>query len=381
MLRAGIFLPRSTLFPSLNKDFFQALKENLKQQVAAEEIQLLIENIGFGIDESEIYSKAEKMLLQEDVDLLVVFADSRITELLQPLFTAYDKILLMVHFGANLPDGRISAPTTITHSLNFCFHTSLTAKLAVTAKKKEAINLISYYDGGYAQCYTMLHTYQSLGGQPVFNHITKLKISEFSLQPLAEYLQQNEETETILCLFAGEQAEQFYREIGSILEPYNCRLYVSPMMLEVSLKKLSPETATVKNVQGYIPWHQSLKNENNEFFKTILPNDNNYFSVLGWDTGILLHAMLEQKKAGNTKAAETILALTGQSFPSPRGWIRIDPATNQIFGPSYLAAMGDSFGINVLEEIKNTETAWEEFKKISTADGEISSWRNTYLCI
>lgn len=130
MLRIGLLLPCSTLFPSLGLDFNNGIKEFLKSYVINDDVSFIMDNIGFGINEQEVYTKAEKMLLQDDVDVLILFADSRIAELLQPLFTACHKILLVVNFGANFPENWTPAPTTITHSLNFCWHARLTGQLA-----------------------------------------------------------------------------------------------------------------------------------------------------------------------------------------------------------------------------------------------------------
>ena len=55
MLRTGILLPRSTLFPSLGLDILNGLKENLKKQNAFDQVKLVTGNIGFGVDEQEIY--------------------------------------------------------------------------------------------------------------------------------------------------------------------------------------------------------------------------------------------------------------------------------------------------------------------------------------
>jgi branched-chain amino acid transport system substrate-binding protein len=87
---------------------------------------------------------------------VIVFADESIQEMLEPLFTASNKILLMVNMGAGYPDNWQSAPTTITHSLNFCWHAALSGTLAAKANKN-VINAISYYDGGYRQCFSMLN--------------------------------------------------------------------------------------------------------------------------------------------------------------------------------------------------------------------------------
>jgi branched-chain amino acid transport system substrate-binding protein len=405
MLRAGILMPRSTLYPSLGLDLLNGLKQSLKQQNIFDEIKLLIDNIGFGTDEPEIYSKAEKMLLQEDADIVVVCADSRIAEMLQPLFTASNKILFVVNFGASFPDTWQPALTTITHTLNFAFHSMLTGKLAAAETNKQAVNVISYYDGGYRQCYTMLSSHQENGGVARFNHITHLKISEFTLQPMAGYLEQNTDVQTLLCLFSGEQAVRFYQEVIPLQEKFNLQLYVSPMMLDDSLKPLLGNDVTLNNVKGFVPWHASLENEHNQqFIKFYSQSTNqpvNYFSLLGWDAGLIMKEILVQQQAGEANAAAIVKSITGKHINSPRGWLKIDAATHQSYGPAYLATSKGDFEIDVKEWLVKTPTTevmttelntpitepgsvddeWANYTKITLPPGESSSWRNTYLCI
>lgn len=385
MLRAGILMPRSTLYPSLGLDLLNGLKQSLKQQQFFDEVKLLIDNIGFGTDEPDIYSKAEKMLLQEDTDIVLVCADSRIAEMLQPLFTASNKILIVVNFGASFPDSWQPAPTTITHTLNFALHAGLTGKLAAAETNKQAVNVISYYDGGYRQCYTLLTGHQHNGGVPRFNHITHLKLSEFTLQPMVEYLEQNTDVQTLLCLFSGEQAVRFYQEVPPLQEQFNLNLYVSPMMLEDSLKVHLGSSFSIRNVKGFIPWHASLGNENNQLFKDFYTKATgqpvNYFSLLGWDAGLVIKEIVNQHQTGETNATAVVKALGGRNMNSPRGWLKIDAATQQTYGPSYLAACNNHFEITAGTPVEDIENEWIAFTKHSLPPGESSSWRNTYLCI
>lgn len=378
MLRIGILMPRSSLFPSLGLDMLNGLKQCLKQQGIFDETKLLTDNIGFGIEEPEIYTKAEKMLLQEDADIVIVCADVRIGEMLQPLFTASNKILMMVHFGANLPDSWQPAPTTITHSLNFCLHSGLTGKLAAGETNKQTVNMISYYDGGYHQCYSMLTNHQANGGVPRFNHITHLKLSEFNIQPVIPFLEENTDVQTLLCLFSGDQAERFYQEISPVQEQFNLRLYVTPMMLEDSLKTSLGEGFSIQQVKGYIPWHPSLDNEHNQAFKK---NKANYFSVLGWDAALIITELFPALNNGEQNVHALIQSLAAKTFNSPRGWLKIDAATQYTYGPSYLASCRDNFDISIGPEVNNIDDEWTAFKKTAMPAGESSGWRNTYLCI
>lgn len=385
MLTIGFLLPRSTLFPSLGLDILNGLRCYLEQEQAWQEITPIMDNIGFGVEEGEIYTRAEKMLLQDNADIVIVCADTRIAELLHPLFTSVNKILLVVNFGTNVPENRQAAPTTLLHSLNFCMHAGLTGRQAAEGPGgKEAVYLLSYYDAGYQQCYWMMTAHQLAGGIPAFNHITALHLQEFSLEPLKGFLDQHPGVSTLLCLFAGDQAERFYREISPVQKKYGLHLFGAPMLFEPSLKKTLGKDFTVEGITGNIPWHPSLDNKGNSAFLSGMagkPGSNtNYFSVLGWEAGMIVKEILSLYHRMNGDAAAITRSLTDLIFESPRGRMRIDPHTYYTYAPSYRASCSGNMDIIITGE-EDMETAWKEFVNQPPVQGDSSGWRNTYLCI
>lgn len=384
MLRIGILLPRSTIYPSIGLDMLHGVKTYLKTHQLIDQVQLFTDNIGFGIDEADIYTKAEKMLLQEDAQIVIVCADERIQELLKPIFTATNKILIMLNLGANLPETWSTAPTCITHSLNFCFHAWLTGKEAANAASKEAVNIISYYDGGYRVCYSLLNSHQQNGGVPAYNYVTKLKLAEFDLQPIDAFLTENKEVKTALCLFSGEQAVQFYQDIKPIQQKHSLTLYGSAMMQAPTLKKELPADFSFVDMLAFVPWYSELPNAANQIFKEKIAAGGhqpaNYFSLLGWETGILIAQMLPLFESGMA-AVEMVQQLMAASFETPRGRVSIDAHTHYSYGNAWLVKTNEQFSATVVKELTDVEASWTAFTSEPGLKGEISSWRNTYLCI
>lgn len=376
----GILMPRSTLYPTLGHDWLNGIKAFLKKSIQPEKLRLIIDNIGFGADEQDIYSKAEKMLLQEDASIVVVFADMAIAELLSPLFTATNKLLLLVNFGANFPDNWQPSPTTIIHSLNFCFHAGLTGKYAAASGNKEVVNVISYYDGGYRQCFCLLNSNQQAGGLPVFNFITPLKTAEFSLKEIEKFLSVNPQVKKLLCSLAGDQAEKFYEQVAPLQQQYQLQLLGTPMLIEETLQIAAQGNDVM--LTGYIPWHSSLNNEANGKFTTTVREHTGktpgYFSLLGWETGILLEELFLNE---TLTATEIVNSVKGKKIDSPGGFIKIDTLTQHTYRPSYLAQRTADGNIEVLKEYKDIEQEWDLFTKTTLLAGESSNWRNTYLCI
>jgi branched-chain amino acid transport system substrate-binding protein len=381
MLKTGILLPRSNIFPSLGLDILNGLKENLKLAEQYEQFTFITENIGFGVDEAEVYSKAEKMLLQDDADVVILCADVKMADILQPLFAASNKILLVVNPGANFPENWSPSPTTITHTLNFCMHASLTGRQAAIETNKNAINTASYFDAGYRQCFSMLNSHQLSGGKPLITHITSASLAEFTLEPVAAFLQEHKEVNTLLCLFAGAQAEKFYQQVAPLQKQYGLCLYVSPMMIDGQLKKTFDSSFRLENVKGYLPWHSSLSNDANREFGHLFSGNKNYFSLLGWETGTILNEIKAKFDVLKKDAAAVVTSLAGKKMSSPRGWLMIDPATQHTYGPSYPARYSNDMEVLVEEQNATTENEWNTFVSEAAITGDYSGWRNTYLCV
>lgn len=386
MLRIGILLPRSTLFPAFGLDILNGMKCCLKYHNLFDDSKLLIDNIGFGIEEAEVYAKAEKMLLQDDADIVIVVADLKIAELLEPLFTTSNKLLMMVNMGAGIPDNWQPAPTTIVHSLNLSFHTRLTGKLAATENEnKKAVNVLSYYDAGYRHTYSMMNSHLQNGGEPMYTHVTHLNADQFTLQPLEEFLAGQEEVKSLLCLFTAEMADQFIAAVLPIQEKYDLRLYASPMLLEAYPLSADGQTGPAPAIKGYTGWQAELENPGNTAyqasFKKTANKEATIFGVLGWDAGLVLVEVSKQYQQNNTHAAAIIPALSALVYESPRGWMKLDPKTHHTYSPSYLVSWATGGSNKAIQELATPEDEWIAFTTEKFPEDTSSGWRNTYLCI
>jgi hypothetical protein len=386
MLRIGVLLPRSSLFPAFGLDILNGIKSCLKHYGLFDEFKLLTDNIGFGIEEAEIYTKAERLLLQEDADVVIVVADINVGELLEPLFTTSNKLLLLLNMGAGIPDVWQSSPTTIVHSLNLSFHNRLTGKLAASENEnKKGIYVLSYYDAGYRQVYSMMNSHQQNGGEPMYTHVTHLKAEEFTLGPVEEFLTQHEEVKTLLCLFTADMAEQFCNAVLPVQEKFQLQIYASPMLLEAYQASFADRQAAAPSLKGYSCWVPELDNPANaeyrSAFKKAANKEATVFGVLGWDTGLLLKEIHQQYQAGNTSAAGIVPALSKIVYESPRGWMKLDPETFYSYGPSQLISWSANGNTKTVEEFPGTDQEWQQFTAENFPPDNSSGWRNTYLCI
>jgi branched-chain amino acid transport system substrate-binding protein len=380
MHTVGLLTPRSSHYPTLGTDWVQGIRTFLKEAGLTESVRLLSENIGFGTEESVIYASAEKMILQEDAGLVFLFGEPRLADLLSPLFTASGKLLVVVSMGANFPDNWEAAPTSLHLNLGFSFLTFLTGKKASRAVCKEAVNLISYYDGGYRQCFTLLQQHQAGGGVPVFNYVTSLRAEDFTLDPVGEFLKNHSGTRNILCLASGPEAGDFAKGLAPLQEAYDLSVWAGPMLLS-EIPGLNPADQAAR-LGGYIPWHIGLPVAANQRFVNTMTGEGkaaNYFSLLGWECGQLLEFFYRMNSPALNR--DKVIELERSSLDTPRGTLRLDPRTHFFRSPVYFANRQADGRLEVEEGLESPEEDWQAFTQLHLAPGESSSWRNTYLCI
>lgn len=378
-MKTGFLLPRSTVYPLIGHDFLNGIKSYLAYSKMTADI--LTDNIGFGFDEKEVYSKNEAMLLGGNADIVVAFIDGRCAEMLQPLYSATGKILLLVNMGTDMPEAAPASSTVIQHSFNVSLNSYLTGMLAADQHQR-ALMATSFYDGGYLHCYSMVAGYQQQGGAISNNFISHFKKDEFTTEPLKQYLANTPEEDTLLCLYSGDVAHLIYRALAEVQQQKELFLYVSPMMLDETLADLLGKDFSIKNTKGYTSWLSALDNESNRNFKAqyhqLAGRNANLFSLLGWETGILLKEINELAEQG-LKGTVLVEEMKKKELDSPRGWLKINEQTQQTYSPAYLVSVTGNYEMAIASQFETRADTMQQFIS-ARPEGASSGWKNTYLC-
>lgn len=381
-MKTGFLLPRSSVYPLLGMDFLDGFKSCIKDKGLDISFEIITDNIGYGLDEAEVYAKNEGMLLKNNADVVVAFLDMRCADMLQPLYTATGKVLLLVNMGAHYFSDAQASPNTIFHTFDTAFNSRLTGKMAAGENHLKSIMATSFYDGGYLHCYAMVSRYMQEGGSIGYNFVGHFRPEQFDMNPVEQFTDANPDVDTLLCLYSGDVSPRVYSSLSAMLEKRNLHVYLSPIMLDESLHNVQGLKVNMKNAKGYTAWLSALENEDNERFKNcftkMTERKPGIFGLLGWETGILLGEIQKQFAAGE-KGKSIVNSLLQKTFDSPRGWMRIDSQTNQTCSPSYLVSCNGNLDFRIEREAGDTT---EERKKFFTEKpaGDSSGWKNTYLC-
>lgn len=382
-MKIGVLYPRSKAHPGIMVDFVEGIKSALHYQQLDQKIQLISESIGFGGNEKEVYEKVEKLLLLEGADVLVAFVDLRILEIIKPLLYASGKLVLAVNPGANYPENWVPQSNIVNLTLQHGFLCWLTGKLAAQMNKRNAATATTFYDCGYLHIAAMVKNFVKAGGKITYNYVNNQRYDDaFDIEPLTDFLSSDKTTNSLLCVFDSFPASLFYSCLNTYDGAGSLHLFVSPMMLEQ--KALENMAGGFKfPVEGYLPWHSSVENNaNKEFMDSYLQQTKRaatVFSLLGWETGLILEQVFLHSNEHYSDGAEIAGKLVGEKINSPRGEMKLDPETNYFIAPVYKCSVpqnSDKLSIHIIENPKNE---WVAFVETPT-EGVSSGWTNTYLC-
>ena len=382
-MKIGILYPRSSAHPGMMPDFMDGIRTLLQQEQLADQIQLLAESIGFGGNEKEVYEKAEKLLVLDNADVLVTYIDLRVLETIKPLMYASGKLVLVVNPGANYPANWVPQHNILNLTLQHSFLCWLSGKLAAQSQNTHAVLATSFYDCGYLHSAAIVKSFLKDDGKIMFNYVNNQRYDEaFEINQLTDYLASDKETNLLLCVFDSLPASLFYTRLNSYTDAGNLQLFVSPMMLEqTAVENLANDFKYTVN--GYSSWLPSVENNTNRnFVESYFKQTKRVasaFSLLGWETGLILKEVFLQHPDNFNDGTEIAGLLATLTFNSPRGEMKLDAETNYFIAPVYKCSIKKNTATAIIEPVEFAEKEWAAFVAMPS-EGVSSGWTNTYLC-
>jgi branched-chain amino acid transport system substrate-binding protein len=377
-MKIGLLLPRSVLYPSIAFDLHDGFKAYLHKAGMQADYQIVSANIGVAAKHEDIYAKCEQMLL-DGVDIVVGYINPMAAVFIHPLFESAGRMLLVLDSGYHFPSfmGKLDRAYFITLQGNLCCR-AITRKATQQGHKNFAFTC-SFYDAGYRVPYSYSMSVLEQEGRIVFNHVSTLKKSEFTLDPLAEYLENNEEV-ALLTTFCGDMTEDFFREGQRHGLFAKHSLYGPGFMADESWLSKIPHPGN--DWYSAVAWSLNLESpENREFVTTmeaVRPQKANLFSLLGWEAAQVITGTQNL----STQVADSF------SYTSPRGDIRINPETRFTEAPVYYATVtkDENTGNSCLTDITKADGVEQDRllmdKNIETMLEETAnSWLNAYACL
>lgn len=347
-------------------------KQSLKNMGLEGYHEIVSAGIGVAAKNEEIYDHCEQFLLA-GTDVIIGYMNPLSAEFVHPLFEASGKTLIVLDSGYQFPrfSEKLSNAWFISLQGGLC--TRMITRKAIEDGFRHFAFTCSFYDAGYRPSYVYAAATEEKGGSIVFNHITSLKRSEFTLKPLTEFLEKEPET-AVLATFCGDMAEDFFA--GSSDMAGYCKVYGTGFTSDETWLGKIP-------YPGYewsaaVAWSRNLKTPENEAFVTIMDGIKygkaNLFSVLGWEAAQFIG--LENTTFG------------GMTINSPRGKVYMNPESGFSEAEVYytIVSKDENTGNCLLKDLHaapGTKAEREGLEKnieyIRTV--EANTWLNAYACL
>jgi hypothetical protein len=137
------------------------------------------------------------------------------------------------------------------------------------------------------------------------------------------------------------------------------------------------------SVKGYSPWQAGTGSADNknfiEAFTTKYNRKPGLFSLLGWETGMILKEIASGNDGSFGDGAGITASLQKIKFKSPRGEMILDPQTNYFLAPFVQCSMDPGQEEISIKQQDLAADAWAAYI-LQPTDGSGSGWTNTYLC-
>ncbi len=382
-LKVGLLIPRSAIYPSIGFDVANAFKSGI-QHFGGEGITVLTESVGIGADHQEVYTCVERMLLRENVDVLVAYIDHYAAVNIEPLFNAANRLLIVIEPGGTIPDNWDASPLRYHLTLDAAFANTITAKMTDNSNGSTGAFCSTYYDAGYMTCSAMVNKYVANGGSIAYNCIVPFKYEDFDITPFSQAVDELA-INTVLANMSIESGAAFLKAYTNAgLENKIDAFLASPFVFEEQFLDTLP--FPFAGIKGCVPWGRELNNEANKTFMAAMQDEygkqGNCFGALAWDaaqfTVLVANALAENKN----NALKASAALQNTTMNGVRGLMQLDNNTNYITAPLYNATLVvNENGNSKLQigEMIDTAADWAAFTS-APMQSQHSRWLNTYLC-
>lgn len=363
--KIGVLLPISEYYTVLASDFLNGLKWSFSTNDLPIPT-LLFEGIGIGTNDN-ILRTAEKMIIQEEVDVAVGFCGINHLEKLSGLFKAYQKSFIHTDMGANIYDPTLKNDYLIHQTLNMWEAMYYAGNYAVENIGRNVSTTASFYEAGYQLFYAFFNGVTQNGGNIVHNHVVGADYKNYDFGRMITDVR-NTSPDVALNLFSYKEGEIAYQkmvESGIINE--QCFVY-NPLMVNTFIKDNSPKNHLLTVSPFYVETEHSFM----ESYKTKYKKTPNEIALLGYETGLTIQESMKIDPEFENPIAQN---LQNVMYETPRGKLNLN---------TYNELQIDEF---TLIETKENQTKYKKIKnysndKIDSLRQELAAggWFNPYLC-
>ena len=377
MTKIGLLIPNSPNYPELSMNFNDGLHLALSYLEADQQPQVRVESIGKASRLDFILEKAQKLVLEDRVDLTIVFAGQFVQKQVTTFFKGNRKLVYFTGVGANFFEAETDNPFSLVNTYQ-AWESARAAGAHLGKGKKMAAFLSTFYDGGYQTSHGFQRGLMENGGDISFLKITP---EAWTQKEFDEFVQE----------FKEKKADFAYVHMSTPASESFLDLYVNsgkqdeiPVMFsDITMMEKHLENISQAGLESFASWSPTLSNDANTKFLNDYQEEYgmapDMFSLMGYEAGLLVQSLVENNALKNNRKGfpDSI-----DGIASPRGTLKLHHEHRHLLAPTYRRSTSFNEEKGALENLI-TETIDQEeaiaSERIIEENHRSSGWLNPYL--
>lgn len=329
----GVLLPFSGVYASVGNEIEAGFNLGLAAFASDLEVTISLHREDTEVKPATGLGKARRLILQEEVDVLVGVVSSGVLGAVRDLVDSAGVPLIVANAGNDTATGANCSP----YITRVSFSNGQVNRPMGTWLANQGVSTVYTLAPDYAAGHQMIEafseTYTDAGGSIVGGDFTPFQ----QTQDFGPYIAQAAASgaDALYVFYAGGEAISFVKQYDSFgvnedLPLYGSGFLTSPLYVNAQ----GPAADGIITALHYVP---TIENAENAAFVEAFAEANgrlpSEFAVQGYDAA---HALADVIRAGARDRETIAQALRNVSFKSPRGDLSVDATTNNVIQPIYV---------------------------------------------
>lgn len=375
--KIGILLPRSDMFPTLARDFLNGFKLSLKKSMTHEFTpQFIVESVGNAADDN-LLKVAEKMILQEEVDLTITFCSVFKLRELVTIFHNYKKPLIHVDLGGSVLKKEHTSPYILHHTLNLWQSAYAAGIYAAHNFGKKAAVAASFYDGGYHFTEGFVRGFTNEGGSIVNYYVGPMDYKAETFENMLGGIEESQ-PDVVFALFSYNEGKKIFDILAKSKLNGAIPIMAIPLMTD---ETINTENYQIENVRSVASWaFDDESDQMQDFLKDYQhahENAPNIMGLLGFEVGLTISGCINSEGKIASKLKDE---LRQKLIDTPRGALIYNDMNESQLDTFKLRKFQFNkvkYHNTVIDTIDASfsENLYSEFENLP-----YSGWQNPYIC-
>ena len=282
-------------------------------------------------------SRSLDLISAQKTSLVVGVANAHMAAELSPTLARYGAFFVAVDGGASLARPSEQSPHILRSSLGYWQSSWAMGLWAAEQMGRKACVVSSFVESGYDALYAFERGFAAGGGEVLQTTITHVPNRDVDWTAVMTGID-SAQPDFVYAMYSGAQAAEFLRAYGASGLAGRIPLAGSAPLVDESV--LAEAGSAAVGVRSCHTWAPGLATSANLAFtaayRAMAGTEPDSLAVLGYDTAQLVTESLNAAGGGAMTPARLRQALAAVRLPSPRGALRVNPATNGVMAPLYV---------------------------------------------